>query len=185
MLGHRNGTQLAFETGSLSVAKSTSKFPGFWEVFEKAAVASGVSSPDYGILLRALATQEMQQYSVAKGDRIDLIEAVHQVESSYLSALDPHFNDNLVPSLAAGQGEVIFAGGAAALMQSTLTEHFQSRGFGNRLHFASENQEHFQAWVTQELPEVHEVPSIPVRMLDCFGVFQSLLGETNRTQGAA
>lgn len=29
MLGHRNGTQLAFETGTLNAAKSTSKFPGF------------------------------------------------------------------------------------------------------------------------------------------------------------
>jgi hypothetical protein len=67
MLGHRNGTQLAFETGTLNSAKSTSKFPGFWESFEKAANAAGVSVTEYDVLLRALETRQAQQYSVAKG----------------------------------------------------------------------------------------------------------------------
>jgi hypothetical protein len=93
MLGHRNGTQLAFETGTLNVAKSTSKFPGFWEVFEKAAVAAGVSSPDYGVLLRALETQQGQQYSVAKGEQIDFTDAMQQVEDGYLAAIAPQWND--------------------------------------------------------------------------------------------
>ena len=64
MLGHRNGTQLAFETRTLNSAKSTSKFPGFWESFEKAANAAGVSVTEYDVLLRALETRQAQQYSV-------------------------------------------------------------------------------------------------------------------------
>jgi hypothetical protein len=66
MLGHRNGTQLAFETGTLNAAKSTSKFPGFWEPFEKAANAAGVSVTEYDVLLKALESGQPQQYSVAK-----------------------------------------------------------------------------------------------------------------------
>jgi len=71
MLGHRNGTQLAFEAGTLNAAKSTSKFPGFWESFEKAANAAGVSVAEYGVLLQALESRQPEQYSVAKGTMVN------------------------------------------------------------------------------------------------------------------
>ncbi|MGF1495274.1 MAG: hypothetical protein ACFB8W_00400 [Elainellaceae cyanobacterium] len=185
MLGHRNGTQLAFETGTLNVAKSTSKFPGFWEVFEKAAIASGVSSPDYGVLLKALETGNAQQYSAAKDERIDLSAAIQQVESGYLAALAPHFNDHLIPGLASRQGDVVLAGRAAYLMRSALRRYFEDRGFSERLSFAWEGDAELRRWLSEQLLEVHETPSIPVRMLDCFGVFQALLGEKQRMRGAA
>lgn len=185
MLGHRNGTQLAFETGTLNAAKSTSQFPGFWEVFEKAAIASGVSAPDHQVLLRALETGSGKHYSVAKGGVVDFSAAMQQVETAYLTTLDPYFNDNLIPSLATGKGEVVLAGGAAALMQSALQRYFEQKGFADRVSFAGGLPERLPAWIADQLPEVQEVSSIPVRMVDCFGLFQALLGEVNRVQGVA
>lgn len=185
MLGHRNGTQLAFETGTLNQAKSTSKFPGFWEVFEKAAIAAGVSATDYEVLLRALETGQGPQYSVAKGKTVDFSSAMQQVEMGYLAALDPYFNDNLIPSLATGKGEVVLAGGAAYLMRSALQQYFESKGFGDRCAVAWGLQERLQTWVAEQLPEVQECPSMPMRMVDCFGLFQALLGDVNRLQGVA
>jgi hypothetical protein len=183
MLGHRNGTQLAFETGTLNPAKSTSKFPGFWDVFEKAAIAAGVSSPDYAVLLKALETGNGSQYSVAKGKLIDFSDAMQQVESAYLETLDPYFNDNLIPSLATGKGDVVLAGGAAYLIRSTLQQYFEHRGFADRVSFTWQVQERLQNWVAEQLPEAQEFPTIPIRMVDCFGLFQALLGEVNCVQG--
>jgi len=184
MLGHRNGTQLAFETGTLNSGKSTSKFPGFWESFEKAANTAGVSVSDYEVLLRALATGQAQQYSVAKGETVDFANALAQVETAYLSALDPHFNDHLIPSLATGKGEVVLAGGAAYLMRDALQQYFEQRGFGDRLSLAWEHQTGLNRLVQEHLPEVHEMPSLPMRMTDGFGLFQALLGESHRMRVA-
>jgi ABC-type amino acid transport substrate-binding protein len=60
-----------------------------------------------------LETGQPQQYSVAKGETVDFSDAMAQVEAAYLDALDSHFNDHLIPSLATGKGDVILAGGAA------------------------------------------------------------------------
>jgi hypothetical protein len=185
MLGHRNGTQLAFETGTLNQSKSTSQFPGFWESFEKGAIAAGVSAPDYDVLLTALATGKPKQYSVAKSSVVDFGDAMQHVEVGYLSVLDPHFNDHLIPSLATGKGDVVIAGGAAYLMRSALRTYFEDREFGDRISFAWEHQDSLTRLVKEQLPEAHEIESIAVRMIDCFGLFQALLGEMNRTQGAA
>jgi hypothetical protein len=180
MLGHRNGTQLAFETGTLNTAKSTSKFPGFWESFEKAANAAGVSVTEYGVLLQALDSRQPEQYSVAKGATIDFSEAIAQVEAVYLGLLDSHFNDHLIPNLAVGKGDVILAGGAAYLMRESLWRYFEERGFSSRLSFAWDNQAALTCLVETQLPEAHEIPSLPTRMTDGFGLFQALLGEMNR-----
>jgi hypothetical protein len=185
MLGHRNGTQLAFETGTLNAAKSTSKFPGFWEPFEKAASAAGVSVTEYEVLLKALETGQSQQYSVAKGETIDFSEAMAQVEASYLDALDSHFNDHLIPSLATGKGDVILAGGAAYLMRHALQTYFKDRGFSSRLTLAWEHQDALTRLVDAQLPESYEMPSLAMRMTDCFGLFQALLGEMNRMKVAS
>ena len=48
-------------------AKSTSKFPGFWEPFEKAANAAGVSVTEYDVLLKALETGSVA--AVFRGQR--------------------------------------------------------------------------------------------------------------------
>jgi hypothetical protein len=184
MLGHRNGTQLVFETGTLNQALSSSKFPGFWEPFEKAAIAAGVSPADYEVLITALSTRNPQQYSVAKRSLFDFSEAIGQVEAGYLATIDPYFNDNLIPSLATGQGEAVFAGGAAELMRSALTSYFAERGFGDRIVFASDQHNFLQQLVEEQLPESHQIPSMTQRMLDCFGTFQALLGEMNRREVA-
>lgn len=185
MLGHRNGTQLAFETGTLNKAKSSSKFPGFWDCFEKAAHAAGVSPPDYNALFHALETGKTQQFSAAKGRQIDFSAAIEQVQSGYLAALAPHFNDHLIPGLASGRGETILAGGAAYLMRFALQQYFEDCGFEERISFAWEMHESLQQLIEAQLPEAHESSSIPVRMVDCFGLFQVLLGEVSRMQGAA
>ena len=185
MLGHRNGTQLAFETGTLNAAKSTSKFPGFWEPFEKAANAAGVSVTEYDVLLKALESGQPQQYSVAKGETVDFSAALVQTESAYLDALDSHFNDHLISSLATGKGDVILAGGAAYLIREALQEYFEERGFASRLSFAWEHQDALTRLVEAQLPEAYEMPSISMRMTDCFGLFQALLGDMNRMKVAS
>lgn len=185
MLGYRNGTQLAFETGTLNAAKSTSKFPGFWESFEKAANAAGVSVTEYGVLLQALESRQSEQYSVAKGKTIDFSSATAQVEAAYLAALDSHFNDHLIPDLAAGKGDVILAGGAAHLMREALWRYFEERGFSSRLSFAWDNQEALTRLVEAQLPEAHEISLLPMPMTDGCGLFQALLGEMNRMQVAS
>ncbi|MBW4652379.1 MAG: hypothetical protein KME20_04930 [Kaiparowitsia implicata GSE-PSE-MK54-09C] len=184
MLGHRNGTQLAFETGTLNSGKSTSKFPGFWESFEKAANVAGVSVTEYDVLLSALETREAQQYSVAKGTTVDFSEAMAQVEAAYLDSLESHFTDHLLPSLATGKGDVVLAGGAAYLMQEPLRQFFEERGLASRLSFAWEHQEALTQLVKAQLPEAVELPSLPMRMTDSFGLFQALLGELNRMRVA-
>ncbi|MBD2114980.1 MULTISPECIES: hypothetical protein [Cyanophyceae] len=180
MLGHRNGTQLAFETGTLNTAKSTSKFPGFWDSFEKAANAAGVSVTEYDVLLRALETRQAQQYSVAKGISVDFSAAIDQVEAAYLASLESHFTDYLLPSLATEKGDVVLAGGAAYLMREPLRQFFEERGFALRLSFAWEHQEALSQLVKDQLPEAVELPSLPMRMTDGFGLFQALLGDVNR-----
>jgi hypothetical protein len=185
MLGHRNGTQLAFETGTLNSAKSTSKFPGFWESFEKAANAAGVSVTEYDVLLRALETRQAQQYSVAKGTSVDFSAAIAQVEAAYLASLESHFTDHLLPSLATGKGDVVLAGGAAYLMREPLRQFFDERGFAPRLSFAWEHQEALSQLVKAQLPEAVELPSLPMRMTDSFGLFQALLGDINRMRVAS
>jgi hypothetical protein len=136
-------------------------------------------------LLRALETGKVQQYSVAKGCQFDFGEATQQVEAGYLAALAPYFNDHLIPSLATGKGEMVLAGGAAYLMRSAFQQYFENKGFGERLSLAWGLQERLQTLIAEQLPEVQEIPSIPVRMVDCFGLFQALLGDVNRTQGVA
>lgn len=185
MLGHRNGTQLAFETGTLNSAKSTSKFPGFWESFEKAANAAGVSVTEYDVLLRSLETRQAQQYSVAKGTAVDFSAAIAQVEAAYLASLESHFTDHLLPSLATGKGDVVLAGGAAYLMREPLQQFFEERGFAPRLSFAWEHQEALTQLVKVQLPEAVEMPSLPMRMTDGFGLFQALLGDVNRMRVAS
>jgi hypothetical protein len=184
MLGHRNGTQLAFETGTLNQALSSSKFPGFWEPFEKAAIATGVSTVDFDVLIRALETGKPQQYSIAKSKAFDFSDAMRQVESGYLAALDPYFNDNLIPSLATGRGDAIFSGGAAELMRSALTQYFVDKGFGDRILFAGDTHHHLKHLIEEQLPEAQQMPSITGRMADCFGLFQALLGDINRQEVA-
>ncbi len=144
-----------------------------------------MSATDYEVLLRALEIGQGPQYSVAKGKTVDFSDAMRQVEAGYLATLDPYFNDNLIPSLATGKGEVVLAGGAAYLMRSALQQYFESKGFGNRYAVAWGMQERLQTWVAEQLPEVQECPSMPMRMVDCFGLFQALLGDVNRLQGVA
>lgn len=90
---------------------------------------------EYEVLLQALETHQPEQYSVAKGTTVDISAAIAQVEAAYLAVLDSHFNDHLIPDLAAGKGDVILAGGATYLMREALWRYFEERGFSSRLSF--------------------------------------------------
>ena len=102
-------------------------FLDFWEPFEKAANAAGVSVTEYDVLLKALETGPVAAcISVPKGEIIDLSDAMAQVEASYLDALDSHFNDHLIPSLSHRvRGMSFLAGGAAYLMRQALQLYFE------------------------------------------------------------
>jgi hypothetical protein len=87
--------------------------------------------------------------------------------------------------LATGKGDVILAGGAAYLIREALQEYFEERGFASRLSFAWEHQDVLTRLVEAQLPEAYEMPSISMRMTDCFGLFQALLGDMNRMKVAS
>ncbi len=107
------------------------------------------------------------------------------MESAYLASLESHFTDHLLPSLATGKGDVVLAGGAAYLMREPLRRFFEQRGFESRLSFAWEHQEALTQLVKAQLPEAVEMPSLPMRMTDGFGLFQALLGDANRMRVAS
>ena len=79
----------------------------------------------------------------------------------------------------------MLAGGAAYLMREPLRQFFDERGFAPRLSFAWEHQEALTQLVKTQLPEAAELPSLPMRMTDGFGLFQALLGDVNRLGGRA
>ena len=108
-----------------------------------------------------------------------------QVEAGYLNALDSHFNDHLIPSVATGKGDVILAGGAAYLMRHALQTYFENRGFSSRLSLAWEHQDALTRLVETQLPESYEMPSMAMRVSDGFGLFQALLGDMNRMKVAS
>lgn len=70
-------------------------------------------------------------------------------------------------------------------MREALKHYFEERGFSSRLSLAWEHQDALTRLIEAQLPESYEMPSMAMRMTDCFGLFQALLGEMNRMKVAS
>lgn len=111
MMGHRNLSTLYFERGTLQVAGSNSAGPGFWPVFEKSARALGVTTPDYGALVRAIMTDQPQQISPSRGSLFDFGEMAATVRCSYWQAVSIYLRDHVLKRFGQQSLDIVISGG--------------------------------------------------------------------------
>jgi hypothetical protein len=179
MMGHRNLSILCFEGGSLKTAQSNSDGPGFWSAFEKAARSLGVTPADYSALLSALTTGQTKQISQVRAGVYDFAEMAEAVRQTYWQAVSVYLQDNLLRQLADRSVDIIISGGAAHVLRPTITQYFEQLGLSQQLMFADGMQERLTEVVSQ-LPEAAANPSLPLRMADCYGLFQGLIAKSSR-----
>ncbi|MBF2047256.1 MAG: hypothetical protein IGS54_07815 [Elainella sp. C42_A2020_010] len=179
MLGHRNLSVLCFEGGSLKTAQSNSDGPGFWAAFEKAARSLGVTPADYSALLSALTTGQTKQISQVRAGVYDFAEMAEAARQTYWQAVSVYLQDNLLGQLADRSIDIIVSGGAAHVLRQTITQYFEQLGLSDHLLFADGMQERLTEVVSQ-LPEAAANPSLPLRMADCYGLFQGLIAKSSK-----
>ncbi|MBW4466284.1 MAG: hypothetical protein KME07_12735 [Pegethrix bostrychoides GSE-TBD4-15B] len=179
MLGHRNLSILCFEGGSLKTAQSNSDGPGFWGAFEKAARSQGVTPADYTALLTALTTGQTQQISQVRAGLYDFAQLAEIVRQTYWQAVLVYLQDNLLGQLTERSVDIIISGGAAHVLRPTISQYFEQLGLSKQLMFADGMQERLLEVVSQ-LPEASSNPSLPLRMADCYGLFQGLMGKSSK-----
>jgi hypothetical protein len=179
LMGHRNLSILCFEGGSLKTAQSNSDGPGFWSAFEKAARSLGVTPADYSALLSALTTGQTKQISQVRAGVYDFAEMAEAVRQTYWQAVSVYLQDNLLRQLADRSVDIIVSGGAAHVLRRTITQYFEQLGLSQQLMFADGMQERLTEVVNQ-LPEAAVNPSLPLRMADCYGLFQGLIAKSSK-----
>lgn len=179
MMGHRNLSILCFEGGSLKTAQSNSDGPGFWSAFEKAARSLGVTPADYSALLSALTTGQTKQISQVRAGVYDFAEMTEAVRQTYWQAVNVYLQDNLLRQLADRSVDIIISGGAAHILRPTIAQYFEQLGLSDQLLFADGMQERL-AEVVSQLPEAAVNPSLPLRMADCYGLFQGLIAKSSK-----
>lgn len=187
MMGHRNLSVLCFEGGSLRASRSNSDGPGFWPAFEKATRSMGVPPSDYTALMLTLATGRSQQISQAQAGLSDFGPQATFVRQAYWQAVSIYLQDNLLGQLTDGLVDVVLSGGGSSILRSPLADYFSSLGLsdspterhGQRLIFSDKMQPQLTDIVSQ-LPEAAQNSSIPLRMSDCYGLFQGLIGKLTK-----
>lgn len=179
MMGHRNLSILCFEGGSLKIASSNSNGPGFWSVFEKTARSLGVTPADYSSLMAALATGKAQQISQARAGVFDFGAMAEAVKQTYWQAVSIYLQDNLLGQLTDRSVDVIVSGGASHILEETVTDYFEQLGLGDRLTLADGQSEHLHE-IVRQLPESATNSTLPLRMTDCYGLFQGLIGKSSK-----
>ncbi len=179
MMGHRNLSILCFEGGSLRAGRSNSDGPGFWPAFEKATRSAGVPPTDYSPLMLALTTGKPKQISQAQAGLSDFGPYANFVRQTYWQAVSIYLQDNLLSQLTDSSVDIILSGGGSGVISSQLNDYFSSLGLSDRLIFADTMQPQLTDLVGQ-LPEAAHNPSIPLRMSDCYGLFQGLIGKLTK-----
>lgn len=179
MMGHRNLSILCFQGGSLKTAQSNSDGPGFWSAFEKAARSLGVTPADYSALLSALTTGQTKQISQVRAGVYDFTEMAEAARQTYWQAVNVYLQDNLLRQLADRSVDIIISGGAAHVLRPTIAQYFEQLGLSDQLFFADGMQERLTEVVSQ-LPEAAVNPSLPLRMADCYGLFQGLIAKSSK-----
>ncbi|MEO1396248.1 MAG: hypothetical protein AAFV90_25410 [Cyanobacteria bacterium J06634_5] len=179
MMGHRNLSILCFEGGSLRAGRSNSDGPGFWPAFEKATRSAGVPPTDYTALMLALTTGRSQQISQAQASVADFGPQATFVRQTYWQSVSIYLQDNLLGQLTDGAVDVVLSGGGSSILRTEITDYFSSLGLSDRLIFADTMQPQLTDVVSQ-LPEAAQNSSIPLRMADCYGLFQGLIGKLTK-----
>ncbi|MEL6263588.1 MAG: hypothetical protein AAFR12_21290 [Cyanobacteria bacterium J06626_6] len=179
MMGHRNLSILCFEGGSLRAGRSNSDGPGFWPAFEKATRSAGVPPTDYTALMLTLTTGRSQQISQAQASVADFGPQATFVRQTYWQSVSIYLQDNLLGQLTDGAVDVVLSGGGSSILRTELTDYFSSLGLSDRLIFADTMQPQLTDVVSQ-LPEAAQNSSIPLRMADCYGLFQGLIGKLTK-----
>ncbi|MGB3787974.1 MAG: hypothetical protein WA949_08185 [Phormidesmis sp.] len=187
MMGHRNLSILCFEGGSLRAGRSNSDGPGFWSAFEKATRSAGVPPSDYAGLMSALVTGKSQQISQAQAGLFDFGTYANFVRQTYWQAVSVYLQDNLLGQLTDGSVDILLSGGGSCIIQSEIADYFESLGLsdspaerhGQRLVYTDQLQPQLTDLVSQ-LPEAAQNSSIPLRMSDCYGLFQGLIGKLTK-----
>ena len=179
MMGHRNLSILCFEGGSLRAGRSNSDGPGFWPSFEKATRSAGVPPTDYAGLMSALATGKSQQISQAQAGLFDFGTYANFVRQTYWQAVSVYLQDNLLGQLTDGAVDILLSGGGSCIIQSALADYFESLGLSDRIVYADQIQPQLTDVVSQ-LPAAAQNSSIPLRMSDCYGLFQGLIGKLTK-----
>lgn len=179
MMGHRNLSVLCFESGSLRAGNSNSDGPGFWPAFEKATRSAGVSTTDYGPLMQALVSGKSQQISQAWGGVYDFGTYANFVRQTYWQAVNIYLQDNLLGQLTDSSADIILSGGGSRMIWPQLTEYFSSLGVDDRLVYADKMQPQLTDVVSQ-LTEAAQDSSLSLRMADCYGLFQGLIGKLTK-----
>ncbi len=175
MMGHRNLSVLCFDGGSLRAAGSNSNGPGFWPIFEKAARSAGVTQPDYGFLMAAIASNQSQQLSVAHGRLFDFSEPMTACLDTYWQAVLTYWQDQVMPQLEVMNTEVIISGGASSILRSRLSAYFTELGLSQQVLFTEGGPRRLEALV-RGVPESAQIPSMTLRMADSYGLFRGLIG---------
>ena len=179
MMGHRNLSILCFENNALRAGKSNSDGPGFWPAFEKATRSAGVSPTDYAALMLALTTGKPQQISQAQAGLCDFGPYASLVQQTYWQAVSIYLQDNLLGQLTDSAVDIILSGGGSCMIRPQLTDYFGSLGLEDRLIFADTMQPQLRD-VVSALPEAAQNSSISLRMSDCYGLFQGLIGKLTK-----
>ncbi len=179
MMGHRNLSILCFEGGSLKVAASSSDGPGFWSSFEKTARSHGITPTDYPSLMAALTTGKTQQISQARAGVFEFGAIAESVRQTYWKTVSVYLQDHLLGQLTDESADLIISGGAASLLRLTIQDYCEDLGLARRFFFADGLQERLNG-IVNALPEAATNPTLPMRMADCYGLFQGLLGKLNK-----
>ena len=179
MMGHRNLSILCFEGGSLRAARSNSDGPGFWPVFEKATRSLGVPTTDYTALMLALTTGRSKQISQANAGLSDFGPQATFVRQTYWQSVSIYLQDNLLGQLTEATVDIVLSGGGSSILRTQLTDYFSSLGLSDRLIFADIMQPQLTDVVNQ-LSETAHNSSLPLRMADCYGLFQGLIGKLTK-----
>ena len=179
MMGLRNLSVLCFEGGSLRASRSNSDGPGFWPAFEKATRSSGVPPTDYTPLMLALTTGKTRQISQAQAGIFDFGSYASFVRQTYWQAVSTYLQDNLLGQLTDSAVDIILSGGGSQIIWPELTDYFSSLGLDDRIIHADKMQPQLTDMVSQ-LPEAAQNSSIPLRMSDCYGLFQGLIGKLTK-----
>ena len=179
MMGHRNLSILCFEGGSLRAGRSNSDDPGFWPAFEKATRSAGVPPTNYTALMLALTSGRSQQIPQAQASVADFGPQATFARQTYWQAVSIYLQDNLLGQLTDGAVDVVLSGGGSSILRTELADYFSSLGLSDRLIFADTMQPQL-TYVVSQLPEAAQNSSIPLRMADCYGLFQGLIGKLTK-----
>ena len=64
-------------------------------------------------------------------------------------------------------------------MRSRLEDYFEDLNLTDRVTFADGSQSQLTA-IASQLPESAIIPTLPLRMVDCYGLFQGLIGKLSK-----